>query len=373
MQLSHFELLKPVCPVCRAQTREPKQLILNTLVRQDTNNIIEGILCCPEPACRHEFPILDGIPIIVPQLRPIVSGWIDRIRARDSFSESLESLLGDCCGSGSGFDDERQRRSSYTWDHWGEFDPAINKSVGQITSPGAIARLLKQGIDLFPKKLSTASGPGLDMGCAVGRTTYELADHLQRPVVGIDLDISLLRRAQQIHASGIVEYPLRRTGLAYDRHTFSVANQYSQTVKANIDFWCCDVTALPFSDNLFSFTSSLNVLDCVHSPLTALQEIERTLEHTGRCVLASPYDWSTSATPTEAWIGGHSQRTDTKGSPATIIRQLLNSKEHPASLHNMHLVNDTKNASWQVRLHERATMNYSCDMLAIEKLRQTNK
>ena len=367
MQLSHFDLLKPVCPVCRVQGREPNHLVLNVLVEESPNSIVEGILCCPDVACRHEFPILDGIPIIVPQLRSLISGWIDRIRARDSFSEDLESLLGDCCGSGSGYDDERQRRSSYTWDHWGEFNPATISASEQGGKPGAIARLLETGLKLCSHEFGDKNSPVLDMGCAVGRTTYELANELQKPVLGIDLDLSLLRRAQQIRATDRVEYPLRRAGLAYDRHSFAITEHYSDSIKNNIDFWCCDATALPFNDNLFSFTSSLNILDCVHSPLTMLQEIERTLMSGGRCLLASPYDWSTSATPTEAWLGGHSQRSETAGSPATIIRQSLTAGKHPSSLRSMNIIAAKENVPWQVRLHERATMRYACDMLAVEK------
>ena len=367
MQLSHFDLLKPICPVCRVQGREQYQLALQVLVDQGPETVVEGILCCPDNACRHEFPILDGIPLIVPHLRSLISGWIDRIRARGSFSEPIESLLGDCCGAGSGFDDERQRRSSYTWDHWGQFDPTPDRAFVQNIAPGAITRLLTDGLKLFSDNFLNCDKPILDMGCAVGRTTYELAAKLQRPVLGIDLDVSLLRRAQQIRSTERVEYPLRRTGLAYDRRCFSITNKFPQAVKENIDFWCCDVTALPFIDNQFSLISSLNVLDCVHSPLTALQEIERTLLPGGQCLLASPYDWSASATPTESWLGGHSQRSETAGSPATIIRQLLTSGKHPSSLKNMQILATNENASWQVRLHERATMQYGCDMLAVEK------
>ena len=90
MQLSHFDLLKPICPVCRVQGREQHRLALQVLVDQGPETVVEGILCCPDNACRHEFPILDGIPLIVPQLRSLISGWIDRIRARGSFSSPLK-------------------------------------------------------------------------------------------------------------------------------------------------------------------------------------------------------------------------------------------------------------------------------------------
>ena len=33
----------------------------------------------------------------------------------------------------------------------------------------------------------------------------------------------------------------------------------------------------------------------------------------------------------------------------------------------MQILATNENASWQVRLHERAAMQYGCDMLAVEK------
>ena len=86
MRLELFELLRPICPVCRLAGRPPAVLGLEVIERQRENDVEEGLLRCGEQACRHEFPILDGVPLIVPQLREYVRGWIERIRSREAFS-----------------------------------------------------------------------------------------------------------------------------------------------------------------------------------------------------------------------------------------------------------------------------------------------
>lgn len=376
MRRLHFERFAPICPVCRLQGRPASALALEEVFTETDDDVVEGIIRCPEPSCRHEYPILDGIPMIVPRLRELVAGWIDRIRARDAFPEALESLLGDCCGPGSSYDDERQRLSSYTWDHWGDLDPhevSDRRDEGSdqpVTDrPGAIVRLLAAGLDAvadLPRRLP--EGGVLDLGCAVGRTTLELTARCARPTLGIDLDIAMLRRARQIRDSGVVTYPRRRIGLAYDRRSFSIADRFTRDTVAQVDYWCCDATVLPFAADHCALLASLNLLDCVASPLTALQETARALAPRGVALLATPFDWSPAATPMEGWIGGHSQRAAHRGAGDTLLRQMLTSEGGAAACGGVRLLAERAALPWQVRLHERSTVHYRSDLVAIEKL-----
>lgn len=366
MKRRHFEELRPTCPVCRLSGRPLVPLGLEVVVAEEADDVIEGILRCPSEACRHEYPILDGIPIIVPQLRDFVAGWSERLRSREPFSDMLESLLGDCCGSGSAFEDERQRLSSYAWDHWGEFDPDESSARHDpLSGPGAVVRLLETCLAAAGQP--GAVGPVLDAGCAVGRTTLEIAARCERLTLGIDLDVSMLRVARQARDEGQVRYPRRRVGLVYDRREFDVSRATSQDVCAAVDFWCCDATVLPFADATFSLASSLNLLDCVGSPLNHLQELVRILAAGGHGLVGCPYDWSAAATPLQAWLGGHSQRGAEGGSCETLLRDLLTPGRHPSSLEGIRIVREWAEVPWQVRLHQRATMLYRSHVLLVER------
>jgi SAM-dependent methyltransferase len=365
----HFELLSPLCPVCRLRQGVESQLALEEVFSESADDVVEGLLRCPSPSCRHEFPIIDGIPMIVPRLRELVAAWIDRIRARHSFSEPIESLLRDCCGPGSSFHDEHQRLSGSMWDHWGDCDPAESQDGSFTPRPGSVVRLLHAGLTAADAS-SQAIGhqPILDIGCAAGRTTLELAARLDRPTVGIDLDISILQHARAIRDAEQVSYPRRRIGIVYDRRSFSVRGSYAADTRGLVDYWCCDATALPFRGSGFGLAVSLNNLDCVSAPLAALQEMIRTLAPAGKAVVATPYDWSSTATPVEGWIGGHSQRSELRGAGDRLLRELLHCDGHPSALEGVRIIAERPAIPWHVRLHERSTVQYLCDLIALEKI-----
>jgi SAM-dependent methyltransferase/uncharacterized protein YbaR (Trm112 family) len=371
MYLTHFELMRPHCPVCRMAGRDPQPLVLEIVARQEGNDVIEGILRCTSDLCRHEYPILDGVPLIVPQLRDYVRGWVERIRGRQPFSAEIESLIGDCCGVGTSFEDERQRLSSYVWDHWGDCDTHERSAVLESPStirPGSVVRVLDTGLELVSEAVSALpDGYVLDLGCSVGRTSFELARRFDRPVLGIDLDLTMLRMARHIRDFGSVSYPLRRVGLAYDRRSFEVPAHILGNLQPQIDYWCCDATVLPFGDEQVACLTSLNLLDCVASPIAHLREIARVLQLQGCSVLASPYDWSAAATPIEAWLGGHSQRGESQGKSEFLVRQILTCGGHPAAVNGLQVIAERSHLPWHVRLHERAVMQYQSDLLVVQK------
>ncbi|HTQ80486.1 MAG TPA: hypothetical protein VMM92_10855, partial [Thermoanaerobaculia bacterium] len=122
MRRAHLASLAPFCPVCRSRgTTSP--LGLAAVHREEGEHVIEGALRCQDPGCLSEFPILDGIPLLVANLRAYVAGSIDAIQARTDLAAETESLLGDCCGPSSAYDLTRQHLSTYAWDHWADLDP----------------------------------------------------------------------------------------------------------------------------------------------------------------------------------------------------------------------------------------------------------
>ena len=93
---------------------------------------------------------------------------------------------------------------------------------------------------------------------------------------------------------------------------------------------------------------------------------DTTLQPGGRAMLCTPYDWSTSATPLEGWIGGHSQRGPEGGAADVALRSLLTPGAHPASLGTLRLVAEAAALPWTVRVHERSTMLYGVHLVVAE-------
>ncbi len=358
MKLRHFETLKPICPFCLSNSSKESLLSLRTVNRETKGDVFEGVLVCSDKGCQSEYPIIDGIPIILPDLKSYISQFIFPIMMRNDLGETVESLLGDCCGPGAALDVHRQHLSSYVHGHYGDLDPLEDKQDDAI--PGGIATLFRTGMELIGE---IPQGPMIDIGCSAGRSTFALAEQRNDLVLGVDLNFSMLKTALDVLNTGSISYPRRRVGMVFDRREFCVNFKNRDCV----DFWVCDALALPFSSRSFSLASSLNLIDCVSSPHAHLESIERILLDNGKVMIASPYDWSSSATSVESWIGGHSQRSDNQGRSEAHIKDLFKDGNNPARINGLKLIAEKDSEPWTVRLHERSVMKYQVHLLAAEK------
>lgn len=319
MKRGHLAALRPVCPVCRAASVD-----VGTVIREANGDVLEGILNCTNPECLREYPIVDGIPILVAAIRSWLSANPLQLLQRSDLSPELESLIGDALGPGSAFDTLRQHVGIYAADHY-EGDSAV--------------RLLSRDLD-------ARGGPVLDIGCSVGGTTFALASRFERLTVGVDLNFAMLRVASDVLRSGRARYSRRRVGLAYEPRRLAVEPAHRELV----DFWCCDAAALPFASETFGFASVLNLIDCVASPADVVAECARVLRPGGTALFSTPYDWTPSATPVEQWLGGHSQRGANRGAAEPVLRALL--------ARHFDVAAEEEHVPWRVRVHERSVMEY---------------
>jgi SAM-dependent methyltransferase/uncharacterized protein YbaR (Trm112 family) len=346
----HLERLRPICPTCRAVGRQALPLILGTIARSEAEDILEGVLVCPNQECQREHPIIDGIAVVVPDLQSWASHQLDAVLRRDDLSSFMQSLLGDAAGPGSVLDRERTNLSAYARTHWGDLDPDE-----PLPAEATFVRLLDSALELLP---DSPRGMWLDLGCSVGRGTLEMARRTGDLAVGVDLSFSMLRVAERARREGRAVFELRRVGLVFDRCDLTIADVPTE----QLSYWCCDVGALPFADGQFDGALSLNVVDCVPSPLGHLLELGRVLRGGASALLSSPYDWSPNATPVAQWLGGHSQRSPRHGSSAAELRRAL------ASIDNALVIKqERERVPWRVYVNERASMDYAVHLLHLER------
>jgi SAM-dependent methyltransferase/uncharacterized protein YbaR (Trm112 family) len=340
--------------VCRDDPTGAAPLVVGKVEREAGADLLEGALQCSRARCQCEFPVVDGVPVLIPAIREFVADNLLSFVARDDLSGTLEGMLGDCAGPGSWLDVSRQHLSSYAWDHWADLDPDEPPATLDAR-PGGLRRVLAAGLELAPP---LPAGPALDAGCAVGRTAFELA--ARRPgelVLGVDTHLAMLRVASRILRQGVVRYPRRRVGLVYDRREFAVTLPGADRV----DLWCCDATALPFPPATFALAASLHVVDCISSPVGHLAALGRALRPGGAAVIAAPYDWSLGATPLESWLGGHSQRAPHAGASEAALRNVLTG-EHARRV-GLELVAEREDVPWAVRMHARSVVSYSAHLV----------
>lgn len=349
MKQRHFETLRPICPTCLLQGEGEFPLEIGWIAREQADSIEEGGLYCTHSECRLEFPIIDGMPVIVPDARAYLADHAFAFLLRDDLDPRIEGLLGECCGPGSALDATRVHLSSYAWDHYAGLDPEEPKDVP--ASPGSLLRAWSRLRGLAP---AGPSGPVLDLGCAVGGLTFALAEESEELILGVDLNASMLRLARRVLRTGTVAYPRRRGGLLYEHRAFPLPPGFHDRV----DFWVVDGLALPFPGETFSRVVSLNVVDSALSPLDLLRSAERSLRSGGHLFLATPFDWSGAVTPPAAWLGGHSPRAPGAGDGAWVLRSLLTPGAHPAALNSAQILGEVDDLPWTVRLHERSRSEY---------------
>src|SRR5262249_20939978 len=159
-----------------------------------------------------EHPIIDGIPVVVSDLQSWASHQLEAVLWRDDLSAFTESLLGDAAGPVHVFERERTTLSAYGRVHWGDFD-----CEEPLPPESSYARLVESALALLDPESSRVRGVWIDVGCAVGRGTRELALRTGELAVGVDLSFGMLRVAERARREGRAVFPLRRVGLVFDR------------------------------------------------------------------------------------------------------------------------------------------------------------
>jgi SAM-dependent methyltransferase/uncharacterized protein YbaR (Trm112 family) len=359
MKLAHFEAFAPRCPVCLGAGRRPEPLVIAHVAERREAEIIAGTLHCP--SCQHEYPVLDGIPVIVADLAALLGQRGIELMLRRDLDPQIESLLGDAIGPDSWFDAMRQVQSTYGWDGYGDLDPEEPPdAAGPL--PGAARRCVARLLALAGPP-ETPMRRVLDLGCAAGRSSFALAQASpQALVLGLDTHLGLLRLAQSA-SHGHVSYPRRRIGLAYDRRRFDVSLEGAERT----DFWACDATCLPLLPAQADLCMALNLLDCVANPRLLLEELARVTRTDGRILLATPYDWSTRATPVAAWLGGHSQRAEHRGAGEAFLAALLSGPAEHA-IEGLSLSAEQADFPWHTRLHQRSAVVYSTHLTVLSRI-----
>ena len=346
MRLDLLEELAPVCPRCLHGAESVSARVVTAETAEiRAGHLWHGVLHCSNPECWMEFPVIDGVPILVPDPLAYVAGARAQILARQDMPPVLESIVGDAAGPGSDFDTTRQHLGLYAWSHYADWsDPGGDSQIPAI-------------LDVAFSKIDGATGAAIDLGCSVGRGAWEVARRTERTVLGCDLNFSMLRLAQKLMLEGTADFPRRRIGLVYDPITISLP---SGLTNVGVDFWAADSMAMPFDAGSFGLASALNLIDCIAGPTNMLAEASRLLVPGGVAIFSTPYDWSANATEPPAWIGGHSQRGPHSGAAEPVLR---------ATLEQCGLTSRYENPSvpWKLRLHERSTMHYDLHLIVGRK------
>eukprot|EP00878_Enallax_costatus_P014767 GHUV01015451.1.p1 GENE.GHUV01015451.1~~GHUV01015451.1.p1 ORF type:complete len:274 (+),score=77.92 GHUV01015451.1:494-1315(+) len=187
--------------------------------------------------------------------------------------------------------------------HFGPLEIAFADFLAEIG-------ILADGLE-FPKKCGdlvlhwaannkVSKGRALDLGCAVGRSSFEIAREFQE-VIGIDLSQTFIDMANTMKQQKQVEYSLKVEG---DITEVAVASIDDAIDTSRCTFQQGDACALPSDLGTFDAILAANLLCRVPDPQACLHGIADAVNPGGLLVLTSPFTWLEEYTAKAKWVGG---------------------------------------------------------------------
>jgi SAM-dependent methyltransferase/uncharacterized protein YbaR (Trm112 family) len=351
--MTHLRALAPVCPRCLAeQPRDPGCPEPLPLALDEGGGLADevdcGLLRCP--TCSAGYPILAGLPVLVPDPARFIADHLVYFLLPADLPDAVEAWLGVALG-GSGWHEAMRRHcSTYGWDHYGDCDPE-EAACDAASRPGSAVRALSLALDGLT---ALPDGPALEAGCGAGRASFALAERTNGLVLGIDVNVPLLRLARQALHTGEVAYPRRDLGRAYLRRRVP----FSAACSKQVDFWIADAQHPPFTRGRFGVLAALHMVDCLERPAEALAALRQVLADGGRAVISVPYDWAEGVTPVNEWIagGGGWRRAGTDAEAELRIK---------LAAAGFRIVEEWPHQPWRLRLHRRASVTYDTHVLAL--------
>ncbi len=151
-----------------------------------------------------------------------------------------------------------------------------------------------------------ADARALDLGCAVGRSTFELARYCHE-VIGIDYSHSFIKAAEEI-SKGPLPYTIKESGAIV---TPAIANVPDNVDVSRVRFRQGDAQHLPEDLGSFEVVIACNLLCRLPDPQCFLERLPNLVKKGGQLLFTTPCTWLEEYTPRANWIGATPEKGET--------------------------------------------------------------
>lgn len=173
---------------------------------------------------------------------------------------------------------------------------------GQFKVPNFQQRCAEICVELMRHR---KMGHALDLGCAVGRASFELARGGFQQVTGLDFSTRFFRLAAKMQDEGHLRYALPEEGETLSFHEVTLADFGLDQTRQRVQFYQADACNLPEKFSGYDLVLAANLIDRLYSPRRFLSAIHERLNSGGFLVVCSPYSWSEEFAKKEEWLGGY--------------------------------------------------------------------
>jgi len=165
--------------------------------------------------------------------------------------------------------------------------------------PKQALRFNERSASICKNYASKSSQRVLDIGCAVGGSSFELARYYEQ-VVGIDYSHKFIEAANEMKLNGTVKYTMLKQGSVYVNRTSTLDDTID---RSRVQFMQGDACNMNTSLGTFDIILGSNLLCRLPDPRKFLREIPVYLNSDGILVLISPYSWLEEYTKEDSWVG----------------------------------------------------------------------
>ena len=139
----------------------------------------------------------------------------------------------------------------------------------------------------------------LDIGCAVGRFTFELS-RIAGEVIGIDNSKRFILTARDIAKRKAMKASIHESGEEFSSRQLALPKGVNPS---RVRFKVGDAQRLePIAKQPFHIVAAINLICRLPSPMVFLRPLPRIVAPKGQLVIASPFSWLKEYTRTREWL-----------------------------------------------------------------------
>lgn len=156
---------------------------------------------------------------------------------------------------------------------------------------------------IMPHIAATHRKKALDLGCAVGRSSFELARYFEH-VDGLDFSARFIQNAIKLIEHGEIKFLITDEGELQSLKSFQLDTLDLDERVNNIHFAQGDACNLKGKFHGYDLVFAGNLIDRLYQPEAFLRDIISRINDGGYLALTSPYTWLEEFTEREHWLGG---------------------------------------------------------------------
>ncbi|WP_425503938.1 5-histidylcysteine sulfoxide synthase [Cerasicoccus frondis] len=162
----------------------------------------------------------------------------------------------------------------------------------------------------------------LEIGCKVGRTSFELAAGFQH-VLGLDPTARTIRIGVEMVDKGYTQWEIKSEGEIVDFRQAHLKDIGLDHARSKVEFMQADLSNMKDLYRGYDLILLNCILERSYDPARFLENVHERINEGGLLVIASTNDWDTAHTQQDKWLGGFKDGTGENQVTIDGIQQAL--------------------------------------------------